>query len=78
MSGATWFSESKRKHVALSDMVDGQLHNSYLKLLRGHYRMENGEAPSDDERMDLIEAFYDEFVKRGMEPPRMKPEGEPV
>jgi hypothetical protein len=67
----TWWSESKKKYVPLSDMHDAHLLAAFRKLERGEY-LPGGEPMSDkltdEEDTALREAFDLEFARRGIGP----------
>lgn len=64
MSGARYWSASKRQYVPLADLHGAHLQAAQKKLLRGEYRGEDGEPLSADEQAALEAAFAEEVARR--------------
>lgn len=76
MGEYSWWSSSKGRWKDLSDMHDKELLNSYRKLERGDYRLQDGEKPDALASKWLAGGFAVEFKRRDMDPsyPSGRPE----
>jgi hypothetical protein len=71
MSALQWWSESKRRFVALADMHDSHLLNARKKLVAGHYVPGNepqADPLTEDQSSDLLAGIDAELQRRGIEP----------